>query len=197
MPKIKLPKSSPSIDMTPMVDLAFLLVTFFMLTSQFRPEDPVKAVVPGSIAEVKFEDKDMMVISVDAENRIFFNIDGQENRKTVLGEIGKVYNINFTAQEADKFAKSMSVGVPVARLKDWLSKEGSEFKNYPMTGIPADSTNKELSRWIGFSRRINPYRISIKGDRNANYKTIKFVIDALAEQKAYKFNLVTDLKTEG
>lgn len=196
MPKIKLPKSSPSIDMTPMVDLAFLLVTFFMLTSQFRPEDPVKTIVPGSIAETKYEDKDMMVISVDAEDRIFFNIDGPDNRKYVLDEMGKVYNIQFTPPEIEKFASATSVGLPVVQLKDWLSKEGSEFKNYEMGGIPQDSTSKELSRWIGFSRRINPYRISIKGDRQASYKSIKYVIDALAEQKAYKFNLVTDLKTE-
>lgn len=196
MPKIKLPKNSPSIDMTPMVDLAFLLVTFFMLTSQFRPEDPVKATVPGSIAETKYEDKDMMVIAVDAEDRIFFNIDGQENRKTVLADMGKLHNIPFTQQDLDKFGKLTSIGMPIGQVKDWLSKEGSELKNYPMSGIPQDSTNKELSQWIGFSRRINPYRISIKGDRKAKYKSIKFVIDALAEQNAYKFNLVTDLKTE-
>ena len=41
MPKIKIPKSSPSIDMTPMVDLAFLLVTFFMLAASFRASEPV------------------------------------------------------------------------------------------------------------------------------------------------------------
>lgn len=196
MPKIKLPRNSPSIDMTPMVDLGFLLVTFFMLTSQFRPQDPVEAVTPGSIAETKLEEKDMMVITVDKDDRIFFNIDGQEHRKTVLGEMGRTYGINFTEPEMDKFSKLTSVGVPVVALKDWLSKEGSELKDYPMPGIPQDSTNKELSRWIGFSRRINPYRIAIKGDRKANYKAIKFAIDALAEQKAYKFNLVTDLKIE-
>lgn len=196
MPKIKLPRNSPSIDMTPMVDLGFLLVTFFMLTSQFRPEDPVQAVTPGSIAETKLEEKDMMVISVDAENRIFFNIDGQENRKSVLSEMGRTYNINFTEPELVKFSKLTSVGVPVVGLKDWLSKEGSELKDYPMPGIPQDSTSKELSRWIGFSRRVTPYRIAIKGDRQAQYKSIKFVIDALAEQKAYKFNLITDLKVQ-
>lgn len=182
--------------MTPMVDLAFLLVTFFMLTSQFRAEEVVETINPSSIAEVKLPEKDMMVFTVDKENKIYFNIDGQESRKSALSDMGAQYGITFTEAEKVKFSNLSTFGVPIAQMKDWLSKEGSEFKKYPQAGIPQDSTHKELYHWILFSKRYNPYRIAVKGDREADFKSIRKVIDVLGELKIYKFNLVTDMKTE-
>ncbi len=46
MPKVKMPRKSTLIDMTAMCDVAFLLLTFFMLATKFKPDEPVAVVTP-------------------------------------------------------------------------------------------------------------------------------------------------------
>jgi len=71
MPKIKMPKSSPSIDMTPMVDLAFLLVTFFMLAASFRSSEPVQVTTPTSVSD-KIIPSNIIMVTLDKGGRVFF-----------------------------------------------------------------------------------------------------------------------------
>jgi biopolymer transport protein ExbD len=75
MPKIKKRRVAVKIDMTPMVDVAFLLLTFFMLTTQFTPPEEVKIEVPTSHSAIKVPDSDVMTIYVSKEGNIFLGVD--------------------------------------------------------------------------------------------------------------------------
>lgn len=195
MPKVNYPRSSPKLDMTPMVDLAFLLVTFFMLTTKFRPDEPVIVDTPSSISEIKLPDIDIMTITINSEGNLFFNIDGKQTRINVLKQMAGRYKINFNENEIKRFAVLSSFGLPIADLKVYLPLDEIGRKQIQQKGIPYDSLKNELSDWVRFSRLENPqFRIAVKGDRNADYKTVKRVIDILQENKVNKFNLITNLE---
>jgi biopolymer transport protein ExbD len=86
MPKIKKARVSVRMDMTPMVDVAFLLLTFFMLTTSFRPPEEVQIVLPASHSAFKLPESDVMLISLSKDNRILLGFDSPRLMGKVFGE---------------------------------------------------------------------------------------------------------------
>ncbi len=192
MAKVKMHRSTPSIDMTPMVDLAFLLVTFFMLTATATPDEPVQVAIPSSVSDIPIPERDMITISISKDNKVFFTVDGQLTRPKMLEEMGKLYNVSFTQEETDVFAVITSFGLPIGSLKEFLSLGREERKQIEQTGIPVDSLNNQLKDWVLQARLANPkVRIAIKGDGDATYPVVKKVINTLLDRKVNRFNLIT------
>jgi biopolymer transport protein ExbD len=201
MPQVKLPRKSTNIDMTAMCDVAFLLLTFFMLATKFKPDEPVIVKTPASISEIPLPDVDIMLLTVDPRGRIFFAIDNKIMRKSLIEDINYQRDLKLTDAEKNAFAIDASIGIPFSQLKSYLALPSEQQKvmevNAP--GIPTDtsvtSTQNELASWIKSARTVNPkLRICIKADGQASYPMVKKIIKTLEGWKIFKFNLITDLK---
>jgi biopolymer transport protein ExbD len=85
MPKFKPKRQNVRIDMTPLVDVAFLLLTFFMLTTQFKPPEEVSIILPSSHSDYKLPESDVMTVNIAEDGRIFLGLDSQHLRKRLFG----------------------------------------------------------------------------------------------------------------
>ena len=201
MPKVTMPRKSTNIDMTAMCDVAFLLLTFFMLATKFKPEEPVMVKTPASISEIPIPDNDIMLITVDPGGRVFFSIDNKNMRGELIEKINEQKGLNLTKEEKYKFSIGASIGTPFSQLKSYLSAEPEAQKEFDKTtrGVPTDtsvlSEQNELAVWIKEARYTNPkLRIVIKADGATAYPEIKKITRTLEGWKILKFNLLTSMK---
>ena len=74
-----------TLDMTPMVDVGFLLLTFFMLTTSFKPTDVAEIILPESHSAFKLPDANVMTVTVDKDGNIFLGVDSQNLRAALFG----------------------------------------------------------------------------------------------------------------
>lgn len=192
MPKVKIPRKSTTIDMTAMCDVAFLLLTFFMLTTKFKPDEAIKVEIPASVAETKLPDKDILMLQVDKEGRVFYGIDNQGVRQALFNKIKERHpEIAFQPQNERAFMLLDAFGVPLEELPNLLN----DPKNYAQKGLSLDTTKNELGELLLFGRQSNPaVRIAIKADGNADYDKVKEVMNILQKRNINKFNLITSTR---
>lgn len=204
-------RKSTNIDMTAMCDVAFLLLTFFMLATKFKKDEPVMVMTPSSISQISIPDTSIMLITVDNKDRVFFSIDrknvsergGNEARLGLINDMDEYKKLGLTPAEKQAFQIGASVGQPFSRLKQYLAADGPQQKQLdalPDAGIPvdtsADNPNNELAQWIRVARNNNPYlRICIKGDVNTKYPAVDKIISTLGSMKIFRFNLITNLES--
>jgi len=195
MPKVKVARKSTLVDMTAMCDVAFLLLTFFMLTSNFTKKEPVLVSTPASVSEIKIPETNIMTILIDKDGRVFFGIDGQDKRQELIKQMAEVYKINLTKEEIRSYSLLDLVGNKMEVMKSYLDLQ-AEVRDRPENnnGIPSDSTNNQLKDWVKSARDINPeLRIAIKADEKTPYPVIKKVMKSLQELDENRYNLITRL----
>ncbi|MBP6828228.1 MAG: biopolymer transporter ExbD, partial [Saprospiraceae bacterium] len=206
MPKHKPKRGNPSIDMTAMCDVAFLLLTFFMLTAKAKPQETVVVDTPSSISETKLPDAGILTILISKEGNIFLDMAGQHTRKSLIEDINSRFQMGMTEEQQVKFANAGSFGVSRKQLKQWLDLGPAERGSFKTQGIPVDTVDvnkSELADWIHNARLAqfrmkqegkvkDEYVMVVKADKDTPYPAVQKVINTLVDINVNKFNLITN-----
>jgi biopolymer transport protein ExbD len=211
---------APALDMTPMVDLAFLLVTFFMLTASFRMAEPVVVDPPSSIGEVALPDNHI-IVTVDDKGRSFFGISNSTAKMNALREMAAKYKVAFSEEQIKKFSGLSSFGVDIKDLPRYIDAKEEQRQNFqPQKGVPIDTItpNNQLKDWIaiGGKNAVQVYndardkaqesgqefnaekpRYAIKAASKTPYIFVKDVVKSFTDLKIYQFNMITSLEGGG
>ncbi len=151
MAKISKPKSAPSIDMTPMVDLGFLLVTFFMLSANFRTDDIAVIDIPSSIS-TELMPKDFLQIAVDQKGRTYVSFSGNEEvKRGIVADLMDKTKLQLSQDQINSFIEATEIGCTFRELPKFLdltAEQRKELADVEGGGIPVDSTHNELKIWV-------------------------------------------------
>lgn len=196
---VKMSKKAASIDMTAMCDVAFLLLTFFILTATAKIPEALPVDTPASTVQTKLPEADLATLTI-GKGKVFFDLKGREIRKKTLELMGQKYGVEFTEDEKERFALMEGFGVPIESLKSIIAMKSSDRSKADQPGIPKDSLDNQLADWVFNARKANievddkELQIAIKGDAKEEYPAIRQVMDMLQDQKINSFSLVTGLR---
>lgn len=199
MARAKLPRKSTTVDMTAMCDVAFLLLTFFILTTKFKPDEALTVTTPKSVSTNPAEQKDVVLITMDKDGLVYFSVsdDAMAEKEAIINEVDQMKNLGLTEEEKKAFRRSGSyIGVPFSQLKSYLQKSPKDIPSLQVPGIPVkDTLNNELQVWIRAAVGAfqgGKMNIMLKGDNDAKYESFKGVLTALKRNDQLKFQLITD-----
>jgi len=155
------------IDMTPMVDIAFLLLIFYMATTQFKPPEKQQVTLPGSTSQYIVPNSDLINITVNRKDEIFLE-----------------YITNYVADKDTVINGGLVMKDSSTVIRDYVDVDprtlSSEFI-------------KVQAKFL--AKRVNPM-VVVKADKDARYGTIKKIMDALQDINIDRFSLMTEMKRE-
>ncbi len=175
MSKVKSRRIGFRIDMTPMVDVAFLLLTFFMLTTKFRPPEPVQIDLPSAHAEQKVPESNILTVSVSSDNRYFMGVSSQPSRVRIFERVIR--------------PKLESAGVIGPAVADSLQ----QFKLTEVFPVRKNELNHFIESARFANQRLRPV---VKADVEADFEAVNHVLKLFKDSNILTFNLVTVLEKE-
>ena len=180
-------KPGVKIDMTPLVDVIMLLLTFFMLTATFKAEmsENIEVKLPKSLSidTTKLPEKDVMTLSLTKSGDIYVDVDNFKVKKEVFGsEFGLgVYHPDSSSKSEFELTQKIA-GKDVKRAVKILNKEQFE------------KTLGDLRVSLkNMTQNKSDFKIVLKGDKDVDFATVEDLMQSLKDTRNTRFSLVTDI----
>jgi biopolymer transport protein ExbD len=185
-------KASIHIDMTPLVDVIMLLLTFFMLTATFKAaeSEAVEVSLPQSIysdPDNKMRENDVLTLTLTSKGDVIVDVDSYKIRQKVFGEefaIGVYHPDSTTKSEVETKG---TVGNKELKRKAILLNKAQ----FEKVLVDLKSSLRSISG--------NPkaeFQVVIKGDKDTDYGVVEDLMDSLHETQNKIFSLVTMIKAD-
>ncbi|WP_018629793.1 ExbD/TolR family protein [Niabella aurantiaca] len=198
MAKAKIQKKPTDTDMTPFVDVAFLILSFFIMATKFKPSEPVPIDTPNSVSSQIMPDNNAVMMSIDKDNKVYFSVMSKsdvQKGKEIIKEAAKRSGITLTDADLSQYQDGEMIGMPFNKIKGFMALSPAERAKVAQDGIPVkDSATSELVNWIGAAKYVfagEQLKYLVKGDNTSKYPTFGAVIDAMKRNDEQKYNLVT------
>lgn len=198
MGRAKIPRKSTIVDMTAMCDVAFLLLTFFILATKQKPDEALAVVTPNSVSS-KVAPDEAILFTLTPDNKVFLVLGDETKKGDVLQDFNQVNGLGLSAAEVNKWAKKPFIGLPLNQIKSYLAL-AEDPKPASMPGIPIDTANNELIKWVksisnayaGGDQNALQDMLLVKGDGAAKYPAYKQIKEAFKANDIFKFRVVTN-----
>jgi len=201
MARPKIPRKSTAVDMTAMCDVAFLLLSFFILTTKFKPSEAVPINTPNSVASKVAPENNVVMISLNADGKVFLSVGDtkhdKDKKEEIIKSVNQTRSLGLSDDEIKALVRAPFIGVSLAQLKQQARLATEQMTGALLPGIPAkDSTNNELIDWMrgvadAYQGESRP-NLLLKGDNVAKYPAFRNIIDAFRKNDFFHFQMVTN-----
>lgn len=182
-------KPGVNIDMTPLVDVIMLLLTFFMLVATFKAEstDSIEIKLPESVVTdtTKLPEKDIMTLTLTPAGDVFLDVDNYKVRESVFGDAFGVglFHPDSTTKSEYELTGGLVNGKAFKRKVNILNR--AQFEK-TLTDLRLALKNSTGGK--------SDFRIVLKGDTQTDYGIVEDLMDIFKATKNTRFALVTDVK---
>jgi biopolymer transport protein ExbD len=181
--------------MTAMCDVAFLLLSFFILTTKPKSSEAINVVTPTSVAVKPAPQKDVALFTIDKNGKIFISMDDESAKADIAQSINSTRGLGINVAA---FKKAEFFGTAFGQIPAFLALPMERKIGDNLPGISIDTTapgGSELNEWVRLiatayqGRQLN---VLLKGDNVSKYPSFKAVVDAFKKNDILKFQMVTN-----